>query len=86
MVQSLISHYGLRQNANACPQTYALGIKEVWEVPEEVSASAAALRRTSLLLACMHAVICSMVQQGGGGGVHAHTLPRDTIARSDVGW
>lgn len=34
--QSLISHYGLRESANACPQTYALGIKEVWEVPEEV--------------------------------------------------
>jgi hypothetical protein len=36
MLQSLMSHYGLREKANACPQTYALGLKEVWEVPEEV--------------------------------------------------
>lgn len=34
--QSLISHFGLRDSANASPQTYALGLKEVWEVPEEV--------------------------------------------------
>jgi len=32
-----MSHFGLRDSANACPQTYALGLKEVWEVPEEVS-------------------------------------------------
>lgn len=36
VTQSLINHYGLREAANACPQTYALGLKEVWEVPEEV--------------------------------------------------
>lgn len=33
--QSLMQHYGLREAAGASPQTYALGLKEVWEVPEE---------------------------------------------------
>jgi electron-transferring-flavoprotein dehydrogenase len=28
-----MKHYGLREGVS--PQTYALGIKEVWEVPEE---------------------------------------------------
>ncbi|KAI8470583.1 MAG: hypothetical protein J3K34DRAFT_451770 [Monoraphidium minutum] len=32
--EGLISRFGLRAAAGACPQTYALGIKEVWEVPE----------------------------------------------------
>jgi flavin-dependent dehydrogenase len=32
-----MAHYGLREAVGACPQTYALGLKEVWEVPEEVS-------------------------------------------------
>jgi electron-transferring-flavoprotein dehydrogenase len=32
-LQSVIKHYDLR--SGSCPQTYALGIKEVWEVPEE---------------------------------------------------
>lgn len=30
-----MQHYGLREAAGASPQTYALGLKEVWEVPEE---------------------------------------------------
>lgn len=33
LAQSLISHYGLREASDACPQTYGLGIKEVWELP-----------------------------------------------------
>lgn len=36
LLQSLMQHFGLRESANASPQTYALGLKEVWEVPEEV--------------------------------------------------
>ncbi|WP_202401659.1 MULTISPECIES: electron transfer flavoprotein-ubiquinone oxidoreductase [unclassified Saccharibacter] len=31
--QDVISHYKLRENAD--PQTYGLGIKEVWEIPKE---------------------------------------------------
>jgi flavin-dependent dehydrogenase len=34
-LQGLMKHYGLREAAGASPQTYALGLKEVWEVPEE---------------------------------------------------
>jgi len=41
-LQSLMQHYGLREPsldgsgaAGCCPQTYALGLKEVWEVPAE---------------------------------------------------
>ncbi|KAF8072354.1 hypothetical protein HT031_000013 [Scenedesmus sp. PABB004] len=34
LTQGLLSHYGLVEAVGACPQTYALGIKEVWEVPE----------------------------------------------------
>lgn len=30
-----MQHYGLREAAGACPQTYALGLKEVWAVPPE---------------------------------------------------
>jgi electron-transferring-flavoprotein dehydrogenase len=37
-----MQHYGLREPsldrsgaAGCCPQTYALGLKEVWEVPAE---------------------------------------------------
>eukprot|EP00775_Hariotina_reticulata_P005691 gene5691-5929_t len=40
--QSLMRHYGLREpsldgsgTGGCCPQTYALGLKEVWEVPAE---------------------------------------------------
>lgn len=32
--ESVMSRFGLRQAAGAEPQTYALGIKEVWKVPE----------------------------------------------------
>ena len=30
--QAVMQHYGLRERVQAQPQTYALGIKEVWEV------------------------------------------------------
>lgn len=33
--QTLIKRYGLRDAVDACPQTYALGLKEVWEVPAD---------------------------------------------------
>lgn len=33
----IMERYNLREKAGACPQTYALGIKEVWEVPEAQS-------------------------------------------------
>lgn len=55
-LQSLISHYGLRQSANACPQTYALGIKEVWEVPEEVRVLWRAVLRGAVLCCGLSAV------------------------------
>lgn len=34
LTQTLFAHYQLRDNAD--PQTYGLGIKEVWEVPKEL--------------------------------------------------
>lgn len=30
-----MDHYGLRDSPSVSPQTYALGVKEVWEIPEE---------------------------------------------------
>ena len=33
--EELINHFQLRKEANAGEQTYGLGVKEVWEVPEE---------------------------------------------------
>lgn len=31
--EEAVRRFGLRERAGACPQTYALGIKEVWELP-----------------------------------------------------
>lgn len=31
-MQGMMQRYNLREEANADPQTYALGLKEVWEV------------------------------------------------------
>lgn len=31
-LQEVMKHYKLREQAGADPQTYALGLKEVWEV------------------------------------------------------
>ncbi len=31
-VQEAMRAFGLRERAGACPQTYALGLKEVWSV------------------------------------------------------
>eukprot|EP00522_Entomoneis_paludosa_P012353 CAMPEP_0172453616 /NCGR_PEP_ID=MMETSP1065-20121228/10849_1 /TAXON_ID=265537 /ORGANISM="Amphiprora paludosa, Strain CCMP125" /LENGTH=606 /DNA_ID=CAMNT_0013205801 /DNA_START=199 /DNA_END=2019 /DNA_ORIENTATION=- len=33
--EHLMQHYNLRQDGNVAPQTYGLGIKEVWQIPEE---------------------------------------------------
>ena len=34
LTKQLIAHYSLRENAD--PQTYALGVKEIWEIPAEM--------------------------------------------------
>ena len=33
--EDIMEHFNLREANNAVPQTYGIGIKEVWEVPEE---------------------------------------------------
>lgn len=36
LIQVAMKRYQLAEKAGADPQTYGLGIKEVWEVPQEV--------------------------------------------------
>lgn len=38
-VQEVMKHFRLREQAGADPQTYALGLKEVWEVRRLATAS-----------------------------------------------
>ena len=44
-----MKHYKLREQAGADPQTYALGLKEVWEVRQVLHAIGTSVQTLTLL-------------------------------------